>query len=82
MIARTRVETIGRCLPLESGKFCTLFYSDALLNASLPAQNLIVPWDGIRFDKETFQNEGAAVAAMELRGDAVITVWSVKGAED
>ena len=41
-----------------------------------------MPWDGIRFDKETFQNEGAAVAAMELRGDAVITVWSVKGAED
>ena len=26
MIARTRVETIGRCLPPESGKFCTLFY--------------------------------------------------------
>ena len=25
MIARTRVETIGRCLPPESGKFCTLF---------------------------------------------------------
>jgi hypothetical protein len=27
MIAWTRVETIGRCLPLESGKFCTLFYT-------------------------------------------------------
>ena len=27
MIARTRVETIGRCLPPESGKICTLFYS-------------------------------------------------------
>ena len=26
MIAWTRVETIGRCLPPESGKFCTLFY--------------------------------------------------------
>ncbi len=26
MIAQTRVETIGRCLPPESGKFCTLFY--------------------------------------------------------
>ncbi len=26
MIARTRVETIGRCLPPESGKSCTLFY--------------------------------------------------------
>jgi len=23
----TRVETIGRCLPPESGKFCTLFYN-------------------------------------------------------
>src|ERR1700710_982104 len=28
MIAWTRVETIGRCLPPESGKFCTLFYMD------------------------------------------------------
>jgi hypothetical protein len=27
MIARPRVETIGRCLPPESGKFCTLFYT-------------------------------------------------------
>jgi len=27
MIARTRVETIGRCLPPESGKICTLFYN-------------------------------------------------------
>jgi hypothetical protein len=27
MIAQTRVETIGRCLPPESGKFCTLFCS-------------------------------------------------------
>ena len=25
MIAWTRVETIGRCFPLESGNFCTLF---------------------------------------------------------
>lgn len=30
MIARTRVETIGRCLPPESGKICTLFYTIAL----------------------------------------------------
>ena len=29
MIARPRVETIGRCLPLESGNFCTLFYKRA-----------------------------------------------------
>ena len=29
MIAWTRVETIGRCLPLESGKFCTLFHTIA-----------------------------------------------------
>jgi hypothetical protein len=27
MIAWTRVETIGRCLPPESGKFCTPFYT-------------------------------------------------------
>ncbi len=27
MIARTRVETIGRCLPPESGNICTLFYN-------------------------------------------------------
>ncbi len=26
MIACAGVETIGRCLPPESGKFCTLFY--------------------------------------------------------
>ena len=26
MMTRPRVETIGRCLPQESGKFCTLFY--------------------------------------------------------
>jgi len=31
MIAWTRVETIGRCLPPESGKFCTLFYKETLL---------------------------------------------------
>ena len=30
MIARTRVETIGRCLPPESGKICTLFYNPGL----------------------------------------------------
>ena len=29
MIVWTRVETIGRCLPPESGKFCTLFYNDS-----------------------------------------------------
>jgi hypothetical protein len=30
MIARTRVKTIGRCLPPESGNFCTLFYNYAV----------------------------------------------------
>ena len=29
MIAWTRAETIGRYLPPESGKFCTLFYNRA-----------------------------------------------------
>ncbi len=33
MIARTRVETIGRCLPLESGKLCTLFHSHQVRSA-------------------------------------------------
>jgi hypothetical protein len=28
MIAWTRVETIGRCLPPESGNFCTLFSTE------------------------------------------------------
>jgi len=27
MVAHTGVETIGRCLPRESGKFSTLFYT-------------------------------------------------------
>ena len=55
---------------------------DALRDISLPAKDLIVPWSGVRFDKDTFQNEDAAVAAMELRRDEVVTIWSVRGAED
>ena len=44
MIADTRVETIGRCLPPESGKFCTLFYSQASFNILKMARDgLLLP---------------------------------------
>jgi hypothetical protein len=38
MIAQTRVETIGRCLPPESGKFCTLFYNMRLADGGFGTQ--------------------------------------------
>jgi hypothetical protein len=45
MIARTRVETIGRCLPPESGKFCTLFYTLWLGHESLETTHVYVEAD-------------------------------------
>jgi hypothetical protein len=47
MIAWTRVETIGRCLPLESGKFCTLFHIfDGAAEAKLIALACSKPPEG------------------------------------
>src|ERR1700690_2429843 len=41
MIARTRVETIGRCFPPERRKFCVVFYSvDGYRRAQIPSWSL------------------------------------------
>lgn len=48
MIAHTRVETIGRCLPPEAGKFCTLFYRDPDGGGSAPWQEPTELADALR----------------------------------
>ena len=41
MIAQTRVETIGRCLPPESGKFCTLFLNSVQFFGYVSKRNAV-----------------------------------------
>ena len=49
---------------------------DALRAVSIGANELIMPWESVRFDKESFQNQGARVVALGLREDRVVTMWS------
>jgi len=47
---------------------------DSLRAVSLEASELILPWQGIRFNS-TLQNEGARVVALGVRENRIVTVW-------
>lgn len=47
----------------------------ALLEADLPGEQLIMPWEGIRFDADTGQNTLARGIIVQLRDGVYHTVW-------
>ena len=56
MIAQTRVETIGRCLPPESGKFCTLFCSREARDRGQQLNCAFVSEEALDGDRNSFAN--------------------------
>jgi len=47
----------------------------ALLATNLPAEQLIMPWDGVRFDPQTGQNVLARGIIVQIQERAYYTVW-------
>ena len=47
----------------------------ALLATDLPGKQLIMPWDGIRFDADTGQNTLARGIIVQMRDGVYHTVW-------
>lgn len=47
----------------------------ALLETDLPASQLIVPWDGVRFDPATGQNTLASGIVVQIQDGTYRTVW-------
>ena len=64
MIAWTRVETIGRCLPPESGNFCTLFHT----HVTVAALELATTWTDRAYQATAYRR-----GRVLLAGDAAHT---------
>jgi len=47
----------------------------ALLATDMPAERLIMPWDGVKFDPATGQNTLAKGIIVQIQGQAYYTVW-------
>jgi branched-chain amino acid transport system substrate-binding protein len=47
----------------------------ALLETDMPAEQLIMPWDGVRFDPATGQNVLASGIIVQIQDQAYHTVW-------
>ncbi len=47
----------------------------ALLETDIPAEQLIMPWKGVRFDSETGQNTLAQGIIVQIQDRAYYTVW-------
>ncbi len=47
----------------------------ALLETNIPAEQLIMPWDGVRFDPQTGQNILARGIIVQIQEQAYHTVW-------
>jgi len=47
----------------------------ALLETDMPAEQLIMPWDGVRFDPATGQNILASGIIVQIQDQAYHTVW-------
>jgi len=48
---------------------------EALLKTDIPGNNLITPWDGVRFDQETHQNTLAKGIICQIIDQKYCTVW-------
>ena len=48
---------------------------EALLKTDIPGDKLIMPWDGVRFDRETHQNALAKGIICQIIGQNYDTVW-------
>ncbi len=48
---------------------------EALLATDIPAAQLIMPWNGVRFDPETGQNTLAQGVIVQIQGQKYYTVW-------
>lgn len=48
---------------------------EALLEADMPADCLVMPWDGIKFDQETHQNTLAKGIICQIIDEEYCTVW-------
>ncbi len=47
----------------------------ALIETDIPAEQIIMPWEGVRFDPETGQNELGAGVIVQAFDGAYFTVW-------
>jgi len=47
----------------------------ALLGTDLKGENMIMPWDGVRFDRETGQNILGSGIIVQVQGGRYRTVW-------
>lgn len=47
----------------------------ALLDTNIPAEQLIMPWDGVRFDPQTGQNTLAKGLIVQIQEQAYHTIW-------
>lgn len=50
---------------------------DALASTDIPSENLILPWDGIKFD-ESGQNTKVSVMICQVQNGKYVTVWPEK----
>ncbi len=48
---------------------------EALLDTDIPVEQLIMPWDGVRFDPDTGQNTLAKGIVVQMQDDVYRTVW-------
>ncbi len=48
---------------------------ESLLGTDIPAEQLIMPWDGVRFDPDTGQNTLARGIIVQIQDQAYYTVW-------
>ena len=69
------METFGRCLPLESGKVCTLFYNYALKRH--PIDNAVESTQQNGFGAKFLVR--CTVRTPDGRNPCILTVWMVDG---
>lgn len=63
-------DAINRAGSIEPGKI-----RQALLATDMPAGQLIMPWDGVKFDPATGQNTLAKGIIVQIQGGAYQTIW-------
>lgn len=63
-------DALNRASTLEPKEF-----REALLNTNLPADHLIMPWKGVKFDPKTGQNILGKGIIVQIQAGKYCTVW-------
>jgi ABC-type branched-subunit amino acid transport system substrate-binding protein len=77
-VAATATQVLAAAVIKAQGSDHGTATRDALRAVSIKREELIVPWAGVEFDRETFQNQGARVVALGRRDNQVVTIWSAQ----